>query len=167
MAYSKETRTKARSLYVHSRFSIGVISATLDVAGGTITRWKMDSKVAGDDWDIARSAALMAGEGFDKMTSEAVEGFTVMFQATMDEIRDEKDIKPSDKVKMMASLADAFNKIINAAGRASPNLSKLGIATKVLQMQAEFVQEHFPQHAVAFMEILEPFGFEVAREYSE
>ena len=167
MAYSKKTRTKARSLYVHSRFSLPVISATLDVSPGTLTRWKGDAKHSGDDWDMARSAATLAGEGFDKLVSEAVEGFTIMFQATMDEIREAKDVKASEKVKMMASLSDAFNKMVNAAGRSAPNLSKMGIAVKVLELQLEFVHEHYEQHATAFQEVLEPFGHAIAREYSE
>lgn len=166
MAYSKETRTKARGLYVHSRMSLPTISVTLDVPSGTIARWKTDAKGHGDDWDIARSAALMAGEGFEKLVSEAVEGFTIMFQATMDQIRDAEELMPADKTKMMASLADSFNKMVNSAGRASPKLSKLGVATEVLQHLAGFIRDEFPQHGEAFVEILEPFGYEIAKVYA-
>lgn len=166
MAYSKETRAKARSLYVHSRYSIPTIAVSLDVASGTISRWKSDARGHGDDWDIARSAATMQGEGFDKLVSDAVEGFTVMFQATMEQIQQAEDMQPADKAKMMASLADSFNKMINSAGRAAPNLSKLGIATEVLQKLAEFVRADFPVHQEAFLEILEPFGLEIAKAYA-
>lgn len=165
MAYSKETRAKARALYVFSRYSLPTIAVSLDVAAGTIARWKADARGSGDDWDIARSAATMQGEGFDKLVSDAVEGFTVMFQATMEQIQQAEDMMPSDKAKMMASLADSFNKMINSAGRASPNLSKLGIATEVLQKLAEFIRENFPKHQDAFLEVLEPFGLEVAKAY--
>ena len=166
MAYSKETRGKARSLYVHSRYSIPTIAVSLDVASGTVSRWKADARGHGDDWDIARSAATMQGEGFDKLVSDAVEGFTVMFQATMEQIQQAEDMQPSDKAKMMASLADSFNKMINSAGRAAPNLSKLGVATEVLQKLAEFVRGEFPVHQEAFLEILEPFGLEIAKAYA-
>lgn len=167
MAYSKETRTKARSLYVHSRYAMPAIAVALDVSQATIGRWKGDAARQGDDWDIARSAATMAGEGFDKLVSDAVEGFTIMFQATMEQIQQAVDMQPADKAKMMASLADSFNKMINSAGRASPNLSKLGIATEVLQHLAEFVREQFPGHQEAFLEILEPFGLELAKAYAQ
>ncbi|MGR3760904.1 DUF1804 family protein [Roseobacteraceae bacterium NS-SX3] len=167
MAYSKETRTKARSLYVHSRYSLPAIAVALDVSQGTIGRWKAAAAAQGDDWDIARSAATMAGEGFDKLVSEAVEGFTIMFQATMEQIQQAGDMQPSEKAKMMASLADSFNKMINSAGRASPNLSKLGIATEVLQRLADFVRGAFPAHQEAFLEILEPFGLELAKAYAQ
>ncbi|MGH1577718.1 DUF1804 family protein [Planktotalea sp.] len=166
MAYSKQTRTKARALYVHSRLTIPAIAVNLDVAQGTVSRWKADARGYGDDWDIARSAATMEGEGFDKLVSDAVEGFTVMFQVTMEQIQQATDMQPADKAKMMASLADSFNKMINSAGRAAPNLSKLGIATEVLQKLAEFVQGDFPKHQEAFLEILEPFGLEIAKAYA-
>lgn len=167
MAYSKETRGKARSLYVHSRYSIPTIAVTLDVASATISRWKSDAKGRGDDWDIARSAALMQGEGFDKLVTAAVEGFTVMFQATMEQIQQAEDMQPAQKAQMMASLADAFNKMINAAGRASPSLSKLAVATDVISKMAEFVRSDFRQHSDAFEEILEPFALVMAKEYSQ
>ncbi len=166
MAYSKETRTKARTLYVHSRHTIPAISVALDVSTGTISRWKADARAGGDDWDIARSAATMQGEGFDKLVSDAVEGFTVMFQVTMEQIQDATDMPPADKAKMMAALADSFNKMVNAAGRASPNLSKLAIANEVLRKLAAFIAKDFKHHWDAFEEILEPFGLEIAKAYS-
>jgi transposase-like protein len=166
MAHPKKKRTQARSLYVHSRYALSVIALQLDVSTATIARWKAAAREGGDDWDIARSADMMAGEGFEKMVSDAVEQFTVMFQATMDGIQDDKDLKPGDKAKMMASLADSFNKMINSAGRAAPSLSKLGIATDVIQRLAAFVQSDFPGHNDAFLEILEPFGLELAQAYA-
>lgn len=166
MAHPKEKRLQARSLYVHSRYALSVIAVKLDMSSATVNRWKAAAREGGDDWDIARSADMMAGEGFEKMVSDAVENFTIMFQATMDDIKDTKDLKPGDKAKMMASLADSFNKMINAAGRAAPSLSKLGITTDILQRLAEFVREGFPEHQEAFLEILEPFGIEISKAYA-
>jgi hypothetical protein len=166
MAHSKEKRMQARSLYVHSRYALSVIAIKLDMSSATVNRWKAAAREGGDDWDIARSADMMAGEGFEKLVSDAVEDFTIMFQATMDDIKDTTDIKPGDKAKIMASLADSFNKMINSAGRAAPNLSKLGIATDILQRLAEFVRRDFPEHQEAFLEILEPFGIEISQAYA-
>ena len=167
MAHSRQTRATARSLYVHQRHALQTIALTLGVSTGTVSRWKTDARDKGDDWDIARAAATMADEGFDKLVADAVEGFTVMFQATMEQIQSEGGLAPADKAKMMASLADSFNKMVNSAGRASPNLSRLGIATEVLQRLAEFVREQFPTHQDAFLDILEPFGLELAKAYAQ
>lgn len=139
---------------------------TLDVPEGTLRRWKADAKEGGDDWDYARSAAALAGEGYETIVSEIVEGFTVMFQATMDQIRDDGNISGPDKVKLMATLSDAFGKMISAAGRASPKLSKLSVATDVLSRLADFIQREFPHHGPAFLEILDPFGVELSRAYN-
>jgi hypothetical protein len=90
-----------------------------------------------------------------------------MFQATMEQIQAAENMQPADKAKMMAALADSFNKMVNAAGKAAPNISKLGIATDVLRKFAEFIRASFPQHQQAFLEVLEPFGYEIAKAYAE
>lgn len=167
MAYSKETRQKARNLYVHQRANLVTIAVTLDVPQGTLSRWKNDAKGRGDDWDIARSANLLGDAGFEKVVSEAVESFTVMFQATMQQVQDEEDISALDKTKLMSSLADSFSKMTKAAGRASPELSRLAIASEVVQKLANFVRREFPHLAEDFLTVLEPFGLEIAKEFSE
>ncbi|WP_171182159.1 DUF1804 family protein, partial [Ruegeria sp. HKCCD8929] len=121
---------------------------------------------SGDDWDIARAAATMKGEGQEAMTSAVIEDFTVMFQVTMEQVKEASDIQPADKVKLMASLSDSFNKMILAAGRAAPKLNELGIATDVLKRFAEFIMNEFPQHSAAFQEVLEPFGVEISKAYN-
>ena len=167
MAYSNDTRSKARTLYVHSRLTIPAISVHIDVPQATIARWKANARSSGDDWEIARASAVMADEGFERVVSEAVENFTVMFQVTMGQIQEDEAMSAADKVKLMAALTDSFNKMMSAAGRASPKLSKLGIATELLQHLADFVSRDFPQHQEAFLEILEPFGFELSGAYAE
>ncbi len=167
MAYSKETRDKARGLFVSQRYAIPVIAVALNVAQGTVARWKAGAKSQGDDWDVARAAATMQGEGFDRVVAEAVEGFTVMFQATIEQIKQEENLSPAGKAKLMAALADSFQKMINAAGRASPKLSKLAIAMEILTMLSQFVREEFPQHGEAFEEMLTPFGHKVSGAFTK
>lgn len=152
-------------MYVQNRCAIATISAAIDVPDGTLKRWKADAKAGGDDWDIARAAATIQGEGLEAMVSAVIEDFTIMFQVTMDQVKDSGDIAPDAKVKLMASLSDSFNKMILAAGRTAPKLSELSIATDVLRRLAEFVIEEFPGHTGAFQEILEPFGVEIAKAY--
>lgn len=167
MAYSAKVRRQARDLFIQHRSTIPAISVTLDVPEGTLTRWKAEAKKSGDDWDLARSAAVMANDGFDSVVSSAVESFTIMFQTTMEQIQEAHDLEPAAKVKLMASLSDAFNKMISAAGRASPSLSKLAIASEVLTKLADYIHDEFDEHAEAFVEILEPFGLVIAKAYSE
>ena len=167
MAHSRQTRATARSLYVHQRHALQTIALTLGVNNGTVSRWRTEAREKGDDWDIARAAAMMSDEGFDKLVADAVEGFTVMFQATMGQIQSDEGLAPADKAKMMASLADSFNKMINSAGRASPALSRLGVAADVLMRLGEFVHERFPQHGEIFVDVLENFTPELGKLYNE
>ena len=67
--------------------------------------------------------------------------------------------------RALARLSDAYNKAMAAVKRTVPELAPLAVAMEVLQLQAKFVQGHFPQHARAFAEILEPFGEELAKHY--
>jgi len=167
MAYGRATRAEARTLFVHSRLPVASVALKIGVPQATVSRWKSEARGDGDDWDIARSAATMAGEGFEAVISSAVEEFTVMFQTTMIGLKEDPDLKHEDKAKLMASLADSFSKIVKAAGRASPKIAKLGVAIFVLKALAEFIKDRFPEHADAFQDVLEPFGVEISRSIHE
>ncbi len=167
MAHTKEQKASARNLYVNARQSATVIAVTIGVSPATIRRWKSDSKVSGDDWDLARAASSMIGEGFDSVVGEAVDHFVVMFQSTMSSIKDNKEMAAPDRVKLMASLTDSFSKMMTSAGKSSPSLSKLGIATDVLKLLADYIREKFPQHSSAFLEIIEPFAEKLAQDFRQ
>ena len=66
---------------------------------------------------------------------------------------------------MLASLADAFNKTVAASRKVLPETSELATAMEVLNFMAIFIQEKYPQHLSAFLEILEPFGQEINKKY--
>ena len=91
-----------------------------------------------------------------------VNNFVVMFQSTMDSLQKAENMPPETKVDALASLSDAFAKTMKSAGAASPELSRLAIANDIIQLMGDFV---YPQHINAFIEILEPFGEEVSRNY--
>lgn len=165
MAHTPEKKRAARQRFVGSRQTLEVIALAMDIPLGTLRRWKADARQAGDDWDTSRAASLMQGEGHEAVVTSIVEDFVVMFQATMDEIRDAAavQIPAPEKVKLMASLSDSFNKMIAAAGRSSPKLSKFAIATDVLRRMADFIQREYPAHGPAFVEVLTPFGEELSK----
>ena len=82
--------------------------------------WKTQDAKAGDDWDLPRAANVMSGRGHDEMVAEAVEGFTLMYQTSLEMINKDESLKAQDRVKLVASLADSFSKMMTAAGKASP-----------------------------------------------
>lgn len=166
MAHKASIRKQARNLYVYERQSFNAISAVIGVSASTIRRWKTQDAQAGDNWDLPRAAALMVGQTHDEMIAEAVEGFAVLYQASVKFINEDSKLDAAERVKLMASLADSFSKMMTAAGKASPSLSKLAIAHEVITALAKFVhaQGKDSPAATAFLELIEPFGEHLAKD---
>lgn len=165
MATDHDTRRKARADYIYRRMTIATIAALHSVSQATIGRWKKAAKEAGDDWDIARSASILAGEGIETVVSSVVEDFMIMAQSLLDEIKN-GELPLGDKVKHLVALADAMTKMTASAGKLAPKISELGVAQDVMQHLMKFVREYFPHHAAAILEIIEPFGERLAGLYT-
>lgn len=163
MAHPRETRDGVRRAYVFDRQSLEVAAAIHGVSYGTARRWKQAAEAAGDSWDKAQAAQLLAGGGIEDVARQVLSGLVTQFQATMEAVQVDTEIKPAAKVQMLASLADAYNKTVSASKRVLPETSSLATAMEVLQRLATFIRECFPQHVQAFAEILEPFGEVIAK----
>jgi uncharacterized protein YjcR len=166
MANDADKRRKARSDYVYRRMTGATISLSLNISQATFGRWKKAAKDDGDDWDMARSAAVIAGEGLDTVVSSVVEDFVIMAQALLDEVKNNKDLNIDQKIKHMVALGDAMVKVTASAGKLAPKISELGVAQSVVRHLIEFVQEQFPQHISVVQEILIPFGDRIASAFS-
>lgn len=165
MAHDADKRREARKKYVFERQALPVIAVTLSVSEATIRRWKRDAGSRGDNWDTARSANTIAGDGFDGLVTEVVQDYVIVHQATIEDLRHADQLSPGDKAKILASLADSFNKTVKAAGRVSPKISELGVAMDVLKRLADFTAHTHPKLAPALLEVLEPFGQHLAEVY--
>tara|TARA_R110000744_G_scaffold78295_10_gene154364 strand:+ start:4850 stop:5347 length:498 start_codon:yes stop_codon:yes gene_type:complete len=152
-----EKRRKVRSDYIYRHMTAATIASIHSISPSTIGRWKKSSKALGDDWDIARSASIIAGEGMEAVVSTVVEDFMILAQSLLEEIK-HGQISMEVKVKHLVSLADAMTKMTAAAGKLAPKISELGVAQDVMQQLFEFVRQEFPHHAEVILEIIEPFG---------
>ncbi|MCY1668066.1 DUF1804 family protein [Rhizobium sp. SL86] len=112
MSNEQDTRRKARSDYVYRRMTGATISLALNISQATFGRWKKAAKAAGDDWDLARSASIIAGEGIETVVSSVVEDFMIMAQALLEEIKN-GELTMDQKVKHLVALADAMTKMPN------------------------------------------------------
>ena len=81
----------------------------------------------------------------------------------MDLLREAKDMGPMQRAETLASMSDSFNKTMASFKRLSPELNKQAIQLDVLQRLVSFAQARFPQHLTAMVELLEPFGEELAK----
>ena len=71
--------------------------------------------------------------------------------------------EPVQRAETLASMSDSFNKTMASFKRLSPELNKQAIQLDVLQRLVSFAQAKFPQHLTAMVELLEPFGEELAK----
>ena len=164
MAHDAATRREARAKYVYDRFTLPQIALAVGASEPTVRRWKSDARSDGDDWDQARIASTMAGQGLERIVAQVVQDYVVQHQATIHQLK-EAVLEPGDKAKILAALADSFNKTVSAAGRLTPKISELGVAMDVLDRLAKYVSARRPEAAETLLEVLEPFGAELSRVY--
>lgn len=165
MAHSKEMITAARAAYVYEALSLPAIADRLNVSRGALSRWRRAAQDGGDDWDRARAAARLSGQGAEAVTQAVLEDFVLLFQSTLTEIKEAKGAPPLAKAEAISRLSDAYNKTMSAVAKGNPKLNKLAVAMQVIQELADFVRREHPKHAMAFGEILEPFGQRVSEVF--
>ncbi len=160
-----DVRRKARSDYIFRRMTQSTIAAAYGISEATVGRWKKAAKDQGDDWDKARTANVIAGEGIETVVSHVVEDFMIQAQALLDDIRD-GTLTTAEKVSHLVALSDAMTKMVSSARKLAPKISELGVAQDVMGHLLDFVRVNFPQHAPAILEIIEPFGERLAGLYT-
>lgn len=160
-----DLRRKVRSDYVYRRMMQSTIAAAYGISEATVGRWKKQAREAGDDWDKARTAHVIAGEGVEVVVSSVVEDFMIQAQAILDEIKNGGH-STQEKVGMLVALSDAMTKMAASAKRFAPKVSELGVAQDVMGKLLDFVRQEFPHHAAAILEIIEPFGERLAEIYT-
>ncbi len=171
MAADTDKKRQARSAYIFKRQTLGMIALAVGVSANTVGRWKKAAKAMGDDWDAARSAHLMAGQGVDAVIVQFVEEFTLMAQTTMEELKadalkeKEDQMAIKDRVAMLVMLSDAMVKMASSAGKLAPKVSELGVAQDVIGRLIEFMKENFPNEANALLKVIEPFSEYLVEAY--
>lgn len=165
MAYSQQTINQARAAYVYEALNIEAVSERFNVPRSTVTRWKKTALGNGDDWDRARAAARLSAQGTEAITAAVLEDFVLLFQSTLTEVKESKDVNPVEKAEIISRLADAYTKTMNSAAKGSPKLDKLSFAADVLRDLVQYIQANYPQHATAMEQVLIPFGEEVGKRY--
>lgn len=165
MAYSPQTINQARSAYVYEALKLEVIAGRFNVPRSTVTRWKKAALENGDDWDRARAAARLSGQGAEAVITAVLEDFMLMFQSTLDDVKKAGDIKPLERAEIISRLSDAFTKTINAAAKGSPKLNKLSVAMEVLQLLVKHIQNERPDLVEQFSGVLGGFGEKLAGEF--
>tara|TARA_B100001105_G_scaffold251204_1_gene240596 strand:+ start:4914 stop:5414 length:501 start_codon:yes stop_codon:yes gene_type:complete len=165
MAHPSERRTQLRGLYVYKRLPMESACNALKIAKSTGIRWKAEARDEGDDWDTARSALAMGDENFTQLARRLIEDYLVQHQAVMETLRNDEALSPAQRMSILASAGDSFHKTMSAFKKVAPEINRHAIALDTLQRFASFAQQQYPQHVPAMLEMLEPFGSELAKAY--
>lgn len=159
MAHPQATKDELRKKYIFDGLSLAMAAVMCEVSYPTAQRWKNQSADAGDDWDKVKVAHSMAGGGdLEDVSRQILTEFIIQFKATMESIKTTDNIGPAQRVEMLTSLADAYNKTVASSRKLLPETSKLAIALQVMELLAAYLKEHKPELLLDFMDILEPFG---------
>lgn len=160
MAHSSAARTAVRDAYVAGA-SLVVAADRAGVPEATARAWKR-AAVGADDWDRLRDARILASSNTGELVQSIMREFLVLHHEAIQAVR---TLPAEEQVQKIASLAYSLNKYMSELGRAAPELSRLGVAMEVLQALGEYIRTHRPDQAVTFLEVLEPFSEQLAREY--
>jgi transposase-like protein len=165
MAHASEKRTQLRGLFVYQRLPMEAACKKVGIPKSTANRWKQEAKDHGDDWDTSRAAVALGDESFRQLSVKLLEDYLVQHQATMRLLHEAKDLTPMQRATTLASMSDSFNKTMASFRRLSPEINRQAIALDVMQRFATFAQNKFPRHVPVLLELLEPFGEEIAKAY--
>ncbi len=165
MAHAPETRTRLRAAYVYDRLGLEAAAERVGIGVATARRWKAAAEAEGDDWERARAAAGLAGSGLASIAQMIVADYLPLHQAVVEALKTDAQTPPLAKAEALSKLADAFTKTMSAVAKASPQMSRLAVATDVLQRLAAWTAAQRADLAPALLEVLEPFAADLAREY--
>ena len=159
MAHPQEKRERLRQLYVSGEQTLETAALMCEIPQATARSWKRADKEKGDDWDKLRAAYTLAGGGIEDLSRAMLAGFMVQYNSTMTQLQDTsvEDLKPSERAKMLASLADAFTKTVAANARVMPEVQEAAVALKVVERLAVHVAEHHPNLQADFLAVFDSF----------
>nr|DAK07206.1 MAG TPA: Protein of unknown function (DUF1804) [Caudoviricetes sp.] len=163
MAHDQATKDKLRRLYVFERLSLEIAAGQCGVSFATARRWKDKAETAGDNWEKLRAAHTMAGKDLEDIARQLLTDLVLQFKATMDALARE-DIPASERVTLLTSLSDSYNKAISANKKLLPETSRLAVALEVLEKLADWLKTKRPELLGAFLDELEPFGAMLEKE---
>ena len=164
MAHPQDVRRAVRRSYVQQRLSLAESARQAGVAEGTARTWKREAAAQGDDWDRARTAARMAEGGLGSITERVLSDFSAMFTHTMANLSTHEG-DPVDTSRAIAGLADAYAKVVKAAGCVDPRLGRLSIAMETLKLFGAHVRENDPDSVMVVAGLIDSFGEELAAQW--
>jgi hypothetical protein len=165
MAHPSEKKTEARAAYIGG-LDLESAATKAGIPYATARRWKADARAEGDDWDKFRRVSLIvAGGEIEQAMGRVLAATLLRAEATLEHLNNTEELDPLEATRAVASLMDSINKGHAVGQRLMPQSDKLGIAMDVIQRMTEYAAKKKPALATELIELLEPFGEELARVY--
>jgi hypothetical protein len=158
MAKGADVRARVRKHYVFDRLSLEQSAKLADVSYSTAKRWRDAAATEGDDWERMRTASSLSGGDVEQLSQQILTEMLIQFNATLDLIKADAEMPALQRVELLSSLMDNIHKSMAAMKKFLPEANALSIGMAVVRGLVEFVQDRYPQHGAALVEILEPFG---------
>lgn len=165
MAHSQSVQQELRRLYIFEKFSLAKASELLNIDLSTASRWKRVALKKGDDWDKVAAAATFAGGELEDIAKTILTDLVVQYKSTIVALQNSEDLSAKDKVGLLASLSDSYNKTIAASRRILPQTSQLATVLEVLEELGNFIHNKKPDLLPVFSEVLADFGEIMAKKY--
>lgn len=164
MAYSQADKDKIRRAYIFDKLPLDKCAMLHGISYPTVQRWKKQALDNGDDWDKVKSAQTLAGGEIEDVARTLLTDLIIIFKNTTDSVKSD-EIDSVTKVKLLASLADSYNKSVSANKKLMPVTDKLAVAMTVMEMLGRYIQDTKPEAMAVFVEILVPFGELLSKEF--
>lgn len=165
MAYSQAIKGAVRRSYVFDQLPLEKCALIHGISYPTLQRWKKEACAKGDDWDKVKSAQTLAEGEIEDVARQLLTDLIIIFKTTMDTVKIDSELNSVAKVQLLTSLADSYNKAINANKKLMPTTDRLAIAMTVMELLSKYIQDTKPDMMGAFIDILVPFGELLSKEF--
>lgn len=166
MAHPQDAREKVRRLYVFEQLPLEMAALQAEVPIGTARRWKSADKAKGDDWDKVKTAHVMASGGAEEIARAIFTGLMIQYQAVIEQLNADNSSAPAEKVQMLTSMADAFNKAVSASAKVLPETNRLAVAMETVRAFGDYVRERHPARAMDFIDMIRAFAPELQKRFA-
>lgn len=165
MAHGDDKRDQVRYAVVRGGMSLSEAARHSGVCLATVRQWKSKARLQGDDWEVARQAAVIAQGGMGDMTGRILDDFALQFKRTIDDLEKAVEMPPLARADALVKLSDSYVKIMRAATGSNTGRAKLAAALEMLELYSDFIRQRFPAFAPQFIETVEPFGEQLSKQY--
>lgn len=156
------TRTAVRTGYVRRRLPISESARQAGVSPATARGWKRAAAAEGDDWDRAKEASRLAEGGLGSISERILGDFSIMMTSTLEALGGD-GADPIETSKAMATLSDAYVKVVRAVGRADPGQMRRMTLLEVAERLGHRLQDR-PDLAAEMLPLIESTVAEMEAE---